>query len=125
MPTEQKPSKKNNSGRNSPPERFQPKVLLVWLAIITAMIALWYASPRDGMGAKKLSIAELVQAVKNEQIKPGDGVMKPDSSLGRDGYVINGQMLNPDFDLAVAESLGEDSSASPIPQKFASVRKVE
>ena len=26
-------------------------------------------------------------------------------------------MLNPDFDLAVAESLGEDSSASPIPQK--------
>ena len=43
--------------------------------------------------------------------------MKPDSSLGRDGYVINGQMLNPDFDLAVAESLGEDSSASPIPAK--------
>ncbi|MGC6505327.1 MAG: ATP-dependent zinc metalloprotease FtsH [Coraliomargaritaceae bacterium] len=117
MPTEQKPSQKNNSGRNTPPERFQPKVLLVWLAIITAMIALWYASPRDGLGAKKLSIAELVQAVKEEQIKPGDGVMKPDPSLGRDGYVITGQMLNPDFDSAVAESLGEESSASPIPQK--------
>ena len=94
MPNEQKQTQKNNSGRNAPPERFQPKVLLVWLAIITAMIALWYASPREGIGTKKLSIAELVQAVKNEEIQPGDGVMKPDPSLGRDGYVIHGQMLS-------------------------------
>ena len=83
---------KNDSGRNGPPERFQPKVLLIWLVIITAMIALWYASPRDPAGSKKFSITELVEVLKDGQIDKGDGVMKPDPSLGRDGYVISGQL---------------------------------
>ena len=88
---------KNDSGRNGPPERFQPKVLLIWLVIITAMIALWFASPRDPAGSKKYSITELVEILKDGQIEKGDGVMKPDPSLGRDGYVISGQMKNPAF----------------------------
>ncbi|MGB0416103.1 MAG: ATP-dependent zinc metalloprotease FtsH [Coraliomargarita sp.] len=87
----------NDSGRNGPPERFQPKVLLIWLVIITAMIALWYASPRDPAGSKKYTITELVELLKDGQIEKGDGVMKPDPSLGRDGYVITGQMKNPDY----------------------------
>lgn len=105
MSDQQKSPKNNSNGRNSPPERFQPKVLLIWLAVIVAMIALWFASPREGMGTTKLSIPELVQAIKEEQIIPGDGVMKPDSSLGRDGYVIHGQMLNPQYENEILDGI--------------------
>ena len=97
MSSQSNTPQKNDSGRNGPPERFQPKVLLIWLVIITAMIALWFASPRDPAGSKKYSITELVEILKDGQIEQGDGVMKPDPSLGRDGYVISGQMKNPDF----------------------------
>jgi cell division protease FtsH len=97
MSSQSNKSQNNESGRNRPPERFQPKVLLIWLVIITAMIALWYASPSDPAGSKKYSITELVEVLKEGRIAKGDGVMKPDPSLGRDGYVISGQMKNPDY----------------------------
>ncbi len=117
MSDQQKSPKNNSNGRNSPPERFQPKVLLIWLAVIVAMIALWFASPREGMGTTKLSIPELVQAIKEEQIIPGDGVMKPDSSLGRDGYVIHGQMLNPQYENEILDGI-EVSKQKAQPQKI-------
>ncbi|ADE54769.1 ATP-dependent zinc metalloprotease FtsH [Coraliomargarita akajimensis] len=92
---------KNDSGRNGPPERFQPKVLLIWLVIITAMVALWFAQPGGAAGSKLMTVAEVVEAVKNEQIAEGEGVMKPDPSLGRDGYIITGKILNPEYAASV------------------------
>ena len=78
--------------RKGPPERFQPKVLLIWLVIISAIVALWFAQPGAAANAQRLTISELVTAVKEGQITKGDGVMKPDPSLGEAGYIITGQM---------------------------------
>jgi len=95
MSSNPNPPPNHNSGRNGPPERFQPKVLLIWLVIISAIIALWFAQPGAGSNVRQLTISELVEAVKEGKIEKNDGFMKPDLSLGENGYVISGQMDSP------------------------------
>ena len=95
MPQQPNTPNNNDSGRSPQPERFQPKVLLIWLVIITAIIALWYSMPGAGANLKQLTVSELVEAVKNGQVQEDSGVMKPDPSLGKDGYIITGQIANP------------------------------
>ena len=101
MPPENNKPSKNNSGSNGSPQRFQPKVLLVYLVIVAAILTIWFANPSAGTNVKQLTISELVQAVKDGQIAEGDGFMEPEPSYGRDGYVISGEMTNP--------TLGQDS----------------
>ena len=45
MSSENNNSKKNNSGSNGSPQRFQPKVLLVYLVIVAAILTIWFANP--------------------------------------------------------------------------------
>jgi cell division protease FtsH len=98
MSSENNTPPKNDSGKNSTPQRFQPKVLLVYLVIVAAILTIWFANPSAGKNVKQLTVSELVQAVKNGQIADGDGVMEPDPSYGRDGYVISGEMANPYYE---------------------------
>jgi cell division protease FtsH len=86
------PEKTPNPQKNSPPERFQPKVLLLWAVIITAIIALWYSTPGVSGDQRMLGVSELMEAVEAGRIAKDSGVMKPDSSLGQDGYIITGEM---------------------------------
>jgi cell division protease FtsH len=87
----------NDPGSNNQPERFKPKVLFIWLVIILAIMALWFAQPGTGGNVARLSVSELVESVKDGKIEPGAGVMKPDPSLGQDGYVVSGQIINPEY----------------------------
>ena len=103
----------NNSGNNGSPQRFQPKVLLIYLVIVTAILTIWLANPGAGANMEQLTISELKQAVKDGEIAKGDGVMEPDPSFGRDGYVIKGEITNPEFTQAEADGL----STSEIPAK--------
>lgn len=98
MSSENNTPPKNDSGNNGSPQRFQPKVLLVYLVIVAAILTIWFANPSAGTNVKQLTISELVQAVKDGQIADGDGVMEPDPSYGRDGYVISGEMANPYYE---------------------------
>lgn len=98
MSPENKTPQKNDSGRNGPPQRFQPKILFIYLLIGAAILTIWFANPGAGANARQLTISELVQAVKAEKIADGDGYMEPDPSFGRDGYEINGKIANPDLD---------------------------
>lgn len=107
MPPQKDPNRKG------PPERFQPKVLLIWLVIISALLALWFAQPGAGADAQRLTVSELVQAVKAGQIEKGDGVMKPDPSLGEDGYVISGQM-----DVPVSNAEASETNVSTKRVRF-------
>lgn len=112
MSSQSNKPKNTEPNRNGPPERFQPKVLVIWLVIIAAIIALMYSTTPDA--AKRpgqISIAELVVAVKDEQVEIGKGEMKPDPSLGRDGYIITGYMQNPDFGT-------ELPNGKPAPEKI-------
>jgi len=107
--SQQNTPQNKESGNNGQPERFNPKVLLIFLVIITAIIALWFAQPGAGANHERLTISQLVKAVKDGQIQQGDGVMKPDPSLGEAGYIISGKMQNPRYD--------ETLSAETVPQK--------
>ena len=111
MSLKNKNSSGKDSGNQSPPQRFQPKVLLIYLVIVAAILTIWFANPSAGSNIQQLTISELVEAVKSGQIEVGDGVMEPEPSYGRDGYIINGEMLSP-FDSSVEASLNADSSSS-------------
>ncbi|CAI8307393.1 MAG: ATP-dependent zinc metalloprotease FtsH [Opitutia bacterium UBA7350] len=78
--------------KNTPPERFQPKVLLLWVIIITAVVALWYSTPGIDKNHQVMGVSELMEAVEAGRIEKDSGVMKPDVSLGLDGYIITGEM---------------------------------
>jgi len=104
----------NNNGNNGSPQRFQPKVLLIYLVIIAAILTIWFANPGAGSNVEQLSINELIEKVKNEQITEGDGFMEYDPSFGPDGYVIRGEMKNPAFLEADESGL----STEGIPQKI-------
>jgi len=98
MSSENKKPPRNDPGRNGPPQRFQPKVLLIYLVIVGALLTIWFANPGVGSNVKQLTISELVNAIKDGKIADYDGVMEPDPSYGRDGYVISGKMHNPIWD---------------------------
>lgn len=112
MPSDNEPQKNNNSGNNGSPQRFQPKVLLIYLVIVAAIITIWFANPGGSSNVKSLTISELIEAVKGGQIAEGDGVMEPDPSYGRDGYVINGEIANPLYEEQKNDGLTE-TTASP------------
>lgn len=97
MSSENNKPKKKLPDNNGSPQRFQPKVLLVYLVIVAVILTIWFANPNAGANVKELTISELVQAVKAGYIAEGDGVMEPEPAYGRDGYVISGEMTNPAF----------------------------
>ncbi len=111
MPLKNKNSSDKHSGNQSPPQRFQPKVLLIYLVIVAAILTIWFANPSTGSNIQNLTISELVEAVKSGQIEVGDGVMEPEPSYGRDGYIINGEMLS-SYDSSIEDGLNADSPGS-------------
>ena len=114
MSSEKNKSKKNDSGSNGSPQRFQPKVLLVYLVIVAAILTIWFANPGAGSNVKQLTISELVEAVKDGQIAEGDGVMEPEPSYGRDGYIISGEMTNP----GLSDVVDGLAASSEVPVKI-------
>ena len=114
MSSENNKSNKNDSGSNGSPQRFQPKVLLVYLVIVAAILTIWFANPGAGSNVKQLTISELVEAVKDGQIAEDDGVMEPEPSYGRDGYIISGEMTNP----GLSDVVDGLAPASEVPAKI-------
>jgi cell division protease FtsH len=104
MSAQQNTPQKKDPGNDGQPERFKPKVLLIWLVIISAIVALWFAQPSTGANLERLTISELVQAVKDGKIDKGAGVMKPDPSLGDGGTIITGKMDNPKYDVDLSDA---------------------
>ena len=104
---------KNNSGNNGSPQRFQPKVLLIYLVIVAAILTIWFANPGAGSNIEQLTISDVLEAVKDGQIEEGDGIMTYDPSYGRDGYVIKGEILNKAYLQAEWDGL----STGEIPRK--------
>jgi cell division protease FtsH len=82
--------KPRRSIKNLPPERFQPKVLFIWLTIFVAVVGLLVWSPTITTGPAKVAIQDVVDRAEAGEVTKG--AMRPDSSLGRDGYVITGEL---------------------------------
>ncbi|ATC65292.1 cell division protein FtsH [Nibricoccus aquaticus] len=83
-----KNEKKRRPLKSLPPERFQPKVLLIWLSIAAAVMALYFLPGRASAPAV-IKIHEVVQLSSENKIK--SGVIRPEQSGARDQYVINGE----------------------------------
>ncbi|WP_404422563.1 ATP-dependent zinc metalloprotease FtsH [Nibricoccus sp. IMCC34717] len=84
------PEKKRRPLKNLPPDRFQPKVLLVWLAIVAAVLALFMFNPPRNAAVAELKIQEVVQLAEAKKVVRGE--IRPDASVGRDWIVISGQI---------------------------------
>jgi cell division protease FtsH len=85
--------KKRRPLKNLPPERFQPKVLLIWLSIVAVVLALFYLPNGKMQPTAELKIQEVVERAERGEIQ--EGTIRPDMSGGRDWMVITGTMKQP------------------------------
>ncbi len=81
--------KKRRPLKSLPPDRFQPKVLIFFLALFLAALALLFLSPARLTSPAMLKIQAVVEMA--EQGKIREGVIQPDASGGRDWVVITGK----------------------------------
>lgn len=83
------PDKSRKPLRSPNPDRFQmPKVFLIWIIIIGAVVALWAFNPGNMSQPYELKISEIVKLTEEGQVV--SGVIKPDPSGGRDWTLISG-----------------------------------
>ncbi len=102
-----------NGQRTTPPDRFQPKMLLIWLALLVGMILLWRFTDTES-GREQLQHAEVV-AKTDQDAEDGkdtsllrDVVMKPDPGNGLNFFVLEGVYL---------KSLDEGADEIPFSSK--------
>ncbi len=76
------PSKSPNKGQNgkNQPERFQPKVIIIWLAIFGVMAVLWYQTDKSG-AANEIPMYDVVVATEEGRIESGKIYPNPNGGL--------------------------------------------
>ncbi len=85
--------KKRRPLKNLPPERFQPKVLLIWLSIVAVVLALFYLPNGKPQATAVLKIHEVVERAERGEVQ--EGRIRNDGSGGRDWVVITGATKEP------------------------------
>lgn len=85
------PSKSPNRGQNgkNQPERFQPKVIIIWLAIVSVMAVLWYQNGKSG-AANEIPMYDVVVATDEGRIESGK--IYPNPNGGLNYYDVVGEM---------------------------------
>ena len=86
-------SKKRRPLKSLPPESFQPKVLLIWLAIITGIVALFLFNPARAPQPATLNIQRVVELAGQGDI--AEGAIRSDATGGRDWSVLTGETKEP------------------------------
>jgi cell division protease FtsH len=76
-----------------PPDRYQPKVILLWVALVFAVLALLFWSPGITVGPAQLTIFEVITHAEGNDIKTG--LIQPDPNIGRDWVMITGELTTP------------------------------
>jgi cell division protease FtsH len=76
--------------KNLPPDRFQPKVWLIWLAIFGILILVLKFNPGRMSSPASLKIQEVVDFAAADKI--AEGKIRPDPSGGRDWEEITGDL---------------------------------
>jgi cell division protease FtsH len=79
--------------KNTPPERYQPKVLLVWLGILTVIGVLLLVSSGQTRGVERITVHQVVQAAEEGRVH--NGVIQGQPRGGRDWSVIQGELVIP------------------------------
>jgi cell division protease FtsH len=88
-------SKKSRRALKSlPPDRFQPKMLIFWLVLVAAVLALLYNTSSMSTAPEALAIQDVIERAEAGNIKQdpaNPAMMRSDMSGGRDWYVIVGE----------------------------------
>ncbi|MEM7673998.1 MAG: hypothetical protein AAF212_11720 [Verrucomicrobiota bacterium] len=80
--SENKPSNKPSpGGSGQPPERFQPKVVVIWLIILAAIFGVWSLNGVQQGQVRVLSIPEVIAAVESNQIEDGTMIQDPQGGV--------------------------------------------
>jgi cell division protease FtsH len=89
-------NRKNQPQPGGPPERFQPKVLIIWLVIILMLMGLWAATTQpQGMQTETMSVHGVMEALDRGDIQ--SLVLKADPGSGDEWYEVTGKMKNPGY----------------------------
>jgi cell division protease FtsH len=84
-------NKKRRPLKNLPPEGFQPKVILIWVAIIAAIWALFYFNnPTNTNQPATLKMQQVVTMAQEDKI--ASGTIRSDPTSGRDFYIVTGEL---------------------------------
>jgi cell division protease FtsH len=83
-------NKKRRPLKSLPPESFQPKVMLIWLAIIAAVVALFYFNPAKAPTPARLKIQQVVEMASEGQVV--EGATRSDGTGGKDWYELTGEI---------------------------------
>src|SRR5688572_21938566 len=97
--SDQDGKKSRRSLKSLPPDRFQPKMLIFWLVLVAAVLALLYNTSTMSPGPEVLSIQDVIERaeagnIKQDPNKPA--IMRSDVSGGRDWYTITGESRRDD-----------------------------
>ncbi|BET67752.1 ATP-dependent zinc metalloprotease FtsH [Opitutales bacterium ASA1] len=92
------------------PDKFQPRVLLIWMVIFAAIVALWFMNPANTANVREMSVTEVLQAAGQGTIS--NGVIKSDGSGGKDWTVITGKLRGEDGNLVDFRAAGRVPDAS-------------
>ncbi|KXU36577.1 cell division protein FtsH [Cephaloticoccus primus] len=79
--------------KNLPQDRFQPRVLFIWLLVGLALTSLLMWSPGRLGAPITLKIQQVVELAESDAIK--QGVIKPDLSGGPDWALVTGELREP------------------------------
>jgi len=77
-----------------PPDRYQPKVLLIWFAIVAAALVLYFMSPSGATGPANITIEDVVEKTQSNDIKTGKILF---NSPGDSRALITGEANTPIF----------------------------
>src|SRR5580658_10284643 len=79
--------------KNLPPDRFQPRVLLIWVVIVGAAAALLYLTPPSTTSPATVMMQDVIDYTNAHEVV--SGFMRPDPSGVKDWYVIQGKLTTP------------------------------
>ena len=88
--------KPRRSLKNLPPDRFQPKMLVIWLVIVLAAVALLFFAPGRLSSPAPLKIQDVVDLTDQGKVK--EGVIRQDGSGGPNWVVITGETTTATLD---------------------------
>ncbi len=105
-------NRNSNAGRQGPPDRFQPKVLLIWLVIFAAIIGIWSVTESQQTNVQQLRIVDVVRQIKAGNVERG--IIKPDPNAGPEYYQIDGYLKAPVSGSAIEDEGPEISGATTL-----------
>ncbi len=92
--------------KNLPPDKFQPRMWLIWIALLGTILAVLWLNPAKSQSQASLKLTEVVELAEAGKIK--EGIMRFSSAGGPYWFEITGETIDP-ITLSPASSAGAEA----------------